>query len=73
MSVDYGQVVIFGHFDNLRVVDDGGVVILVHFCRCGRHHLRRRARFGVFLSPWALLMTAADTFWAIFVTLRVAA
>ena len=60
-------------FDNLHVVHDGGVVIFGRFCRCGRHLLRRRTRFGVFLSPWALLMTAADTFSAFFVTLRVVA
>ena len=59
-------------FDNLHVVHDGGVVIFGRFCRCGRHQLRRRTRFGVFLSPWASLMTAADTLSAIFVTSRVA-
>ena len=58
-------------FDNLRVVNDGGVVILGLICRCTRHQLRQRSHFRPFLSPWASSITATDTFWCVFVTMHV--
>jgi len=42
-------------FDNLRVVDDGEVVILGRFCRCARHQLRRRLRYVAFFVTLRLL------------------